>query len=78
MDSLEQQLIALIKEQEMEVNKLREENERVGKLQDECQKQLERLNKESLEQEKSKSQNFQDLTKLNSQLKLKDKEIISL
>ena len=70
--------MALIKEQEMEVNKLREENERVVKLQDECQKQLERLNKESLEQEKSKSQNFQDLTKLNSQLKLKDKEIISL
>ena len=50
--------MALIKEQEMEVNKLREENERVVKLQDECQKQLERLNKESLEQEKSKSQNF--------------------
>jgi len=46
--------MALITEQEREVILLREENFRVTLLQGECQKQLERLNKEMLEQEKSK------------------------
>ena len=36
----------LIAEQELEVTRLKEENLRVAVLQSECQKQLERLNKE--------------------------------
>jgi len=37
----------LISEQEHEVTRLKEENQRVAVLQTECQKQLERLNKEA-------------------------------
>lgn len=47
LDKLEQQLLNLIAEQELEVNRLKEENLRVAVLQSECQKQLERLNKEA-------------------------------
>ena len=54
LDKLESQLMNLIAEQEAEVARLKEENQRVTILQVECQKQLERLNKESLEQERAK------------------------
>ena len=47
LDKLESQLMNLIAEQEAEVARLKEENQRVTILQVECQKQLERLNKES-------------------------------
>lgn len=49
--------MALIAEQEREVVRLKEENFRVAILQDECQKQLERLTKEATEQEKAKKTN---------------------
>jgi len=46
IEKLENQLMALIAEQEYEVARLKEENMRVAILQSECQRQLERLNKE--------------------------------
>lgn len=64
--------MALISEQEQEVGRLKEENGRVATLQGECQKQLERLNKEASEQEKAKKTNSSDLKKLKAQLKSKE------
>ena len=58
--------------------RLNEENIRVAVLQNECQKQLERLNKEMQEQEKSKKTNNTDLKKLKTQLKSKEEEIIRI
>ena len=54
LDSLEAQLMTLIREQEAEVNKLREENERVLAIQTELQNQIATVNKESLEMENHK------------------------
>jgi hypothetical protein len=52
LDELEARLQELIQEQESEVIKLRAENSRVRNLQEECQKQLDRLNREAEEQER--------------------------
>ena len=52
LDELEARLQALIQEQESEVIKLRAENSRVRNLQEECQKQLDRLNREAEEQQR--------------------------
>jgi hypothetical protein len=52
LDELEARLQALIKEQECEVLKLNTENSRVKMLQEECQKKLDRLNKEAEEQQR--------------------------
>jgi phage shock protein A len=52
LDELEARLQQLIQEQESEVIKLRAENSRVRNLQEECQKQLDRLNREAEEQER--------------------------
>ena len=70
--------MTLITEQEQEVTRLKEENVRVAVLQQECQKQLERLNKEAQEQEKAKKAANADLKKLKTQLKGKEEEIIRL
>ncbi len=52
LDELEARLQELIQEQESEVIKLRAENIRVRNLQEECQKQLDRLNREAEEQQR--------------------------
>lgn len=52
LDELEARLQELIQEQESEVIKLRAENSRVRNLQEECQKQLDRLNREAEEQQR--------------------------
>lgn len=68
----------LISEQEKEVGRLKEENVRVAILQGECQRQLERLNKEASEQDKAKKLVNSDVKKLNKQLKSKEEETIRL
>lgn len=78
IERLENQLMALITEQESEVARLKEENSRVATLQSECQRQLERLNREASEQEKSKKNASADVKKLKTQLKSKEEEIIRL
>ena len=70
--------MTLITEQEQEVTRLKEENIRVAVLQTECQKQLERLNKEASEMEKTKKAGNGDLKKIKTQLKSKEEEIIRL
>jgi flagellar motility protein MotE (MotC chaperone) len=55
MDLLEAKLQSLIAEQEEELTKLKEENMRVKALQEECQQQLERLNRETEEQQRQAS-----------------------
>ena len=52
LDELEARLQELIQEQESEVIKLRAENSLVRNLQEECQKQLDRLNREAEEQQR--------------------------
>ena len=70
--------MALISEQELEVCRLKEENVRVVILQGECERQLERLNREASEQEKSKKAANADLKKLKAQLKSQEEEMIRL
>lgn len=68
--------MGLISEQEQEVARLRDENSRVLTLQQECQKQLERLNREAADQDKAKKS--AEVKKLKGSLKQKEDEIFRL
>jgi len=58
--------------------RLREENTRVKSLQEECQKQLDRLNRESQEKQKAAAAHTSEMKKMKEKLNIKSDQIKDL